>query len=140
MQQQVSVITLPVSDLAKSKAFYVDALGWTPVFDDGDVVFFQFNGFVLGLWSRASFDSDIHSKSVVEGHKMALGHNVGSREEVDALIGRMVSFGAKKLRQATPLPWGGYSGNVSDIDGHVWEIAHNPKWEISEEGYVRFKS
>lgn len=134
------MITLPVANLSIAKAFYCDGLGWSPVFDDGDVVFFQFNGFVLGLWSKASFEADIQSSHVGAGYKMALGHNVDSRAEVDDLMRLAERVGAKVLRPATALPWGGYSGNFADPDGHVWEVAHNPAWPISAEGYVTFRS
>lgn len=140
MKQRVSVITLPVANLAASKAFYCDGLGWKPVFDDGDVVFFQFNGFVLGLWSKASFEKEINAPHVGNGYKMSLGHNVESRAEVDAAMGLAESVGAKVLSAAKALPWGGYSGNFADPDGHVWEVAHNPAWHVSEEGYVTFRS
>jgi predicted lactoylglutathione lyase len=139
MKQRVAVITLPVADLGVAKAFYCDGLGWSPVFDDGDVVFFQFNGFVLGLWSKASFEKDVGAASVSHGRTFALGHNVASREEVDHVMQLAESVGAAILKRPVELPWGGYSGNFSDPDGHVWEIAHNPAWDISDEGYVTFR-
>jgi catechol 2,3-dioxygenase-like lactoylglutathione lyase family enzyme len=139
MKQRVSVITLPVSDLAVSRAFYCDGLGWTPVFDDGDVIFFQFNGFVLALWTRSSFEKDIQAPSTGHGHAFALGHNVGSREEADRVMALAASLRAPILKPATPTSWGGYSGCFADPDGHVWEIAHNPGWQISEEGYVSMR-
>jgi predicted lactoylglutathione lyase len=140
MKQRVAVVTLPVADLATSKSFYCNGLGWTPVFDDGDVAFFQFNGFVLGLWSRSSFDKDIEAQSVDKGYKMALGHNVESRAAVDQILAEAVAAGAKLLRPAVVHPWGGYSGNFADPDDHVWEVAHNPAWSISPEGYVTFSA
>jgi catechol 2,3-dioxygenase-like lactoylglutathione lyase family enzyme len=139
MKQRVSVITLPVSDLGVSRAFYCDGLGWTPVFDDGDVIFFQCNGFVLALWSRGSFEHDIQAASTGPGHAFALGHNVESREEADRVMALAGSLQATILKPATATPWGGYSGCFADPDGHVWEIAHNPGWHISEEGYVSFR-
>ncbi|MDB5999960.1 MAG: gloA [Rhizobacter sp.] len=138
MKQQVSVITLPVADLAASKAFYAEGLGWSPVFDDGDVVFFQFNGFVLGLWRKASFEKDTGVAAAPGSHSFALGHNVESRDEVDRLLALAESLGARITRGAAVLPWGGYSGLFADPDGHLWEVAHNPAWKVSEEGYVTF--
>ncbi len=140
MKQQVSVITVPVGDLDVSKAFYCKGLGWTPVFDDGDIVFFQLNGMVLGLWRIESFEKEINSVSARRGRTFALGHNVDSPEAVDKLIGHAWALGAEILRSPRGLPWGGYSGSFSDPDGHVWEVAYNPAWPISEEGYVTFKS
>lgn len=139
MKQRVSVITLPVTDLAASRAFYCAGLGWTPGFDDGDVIFFQCNGFVLALWSRGSFEQDIQAPSTGHGHAFALGHNVESPAEVDRIMAQAAALRAPILKPATPTPWGGYSGCFADPDGHVWEIAHNPGWHISEEGYVSMR-
>jgi predicted lactoylglutathione lyase len=138
MKQSVAVVTLPVENLAVSKAFYCTGLGWQPVFDDGDVVFFQFNGFVLGLWSKSSFEQDINAASVSNGHTFSLGQIVESRAEVDRVIAQARTLHARVMKPAAPTPWGGYSGNFADPDGHVWEIAHNPFWRVSKEGYVTF--
>ena len=140
MKQSVAVVTLPVADLAVSKAFYCTGLGWSPVFDDGDVVFFQFNGFLLGLWSKASFEQDINAPSIANGHTVALGHIVESRQEVDRIMALAQSLQARLMKPPAATPWGGYTGNFADPDGHVWEIAHNPSWRVSEEGYVTFAS
>lgn len=95
MKQTVGVITLPVADLKISRRFYCAGLGWAPVFDDGDVAFFQFNGFVLALWARSSFERDIGVASVGSGYKMALAHNVASCEDVDRVMAEAQSLGAK---------------------------------------------
>ena len=139
MKQTVGVITLPVASLSTAKAFYCEGLGWTAVFDDGDVAFFQFNGFVLALWYRPSFERDINAASIGSGYKMALAHNVESRDEVDRVMALARSLGAKILKPASAQPWGGYTGCFADPDDHVWEVAHNPSWPISKEGYVTFR-
>ena len=30
--------------------------------------------------------------------------------------------------------WGGYTSYVTDPDGHLWELAHNPDWPLDERG------
>ncbi len=140
MKQTVGVVTLPVADLAVSRGFYCEGLGWSAVFDDGDVAFFQFNGFVLALWTRSSFERDIGAASVGSGYKMALAHNVASREEVDRVMAQVRSLGAKILRPAALQPWGGYTACFADPDDHVWEVAHNPAWPVSEEGYLTYRA
>ncbi len=30
--------------------------------------------------------------------------------------------------------WGGYSSYVADLDGHLWELAHNPYASIDDDG------
>lgn len=139
MEQRVAVITFPVEDLSVSRSFYCNGLGWSPVFDNGEVVFFQFNGFVFALWSRAAFEADIRVPVARNGHTFAVAHNVGARDEVDSIIALARSIGATILREPETQPWGGYSGYFADPDGHVWEIAHNPAWEISPEGYTSFR-
>jgi catechol 2,3-dioxygenase-like lactoylglutathione lyase family enzyme len=138
MKQSVSVITLPVVEIDRAKRFYCDTLGWQPVFENEEVVFFQFNGFVLALFLKSAFEKDLNGPSTAGVGSFALGHNVGSPAEVDALMDQAIAGGAALLRAAATLPWGGYSGYIACPDGHAWEIAYNPAWPISEEGYVTF--
>ncbi len=140
MKQSISVVTLPVADLDRAKAFYCGGLGWSPVFDNGDIAFFQFNGFIVGLWNKTSFEAEIHGPSSPGARGSALGHNVESPEEVDRLMAQAVASGAELVSAARALPWGGYSGYFADPDGHLWEVAYNPAWPISPDGYVTFGS
>lgn len=140
MKQCVAVITLPVADLAAAKTFYCDGLGWSPLFDNGEVMFFQFNGFVFALWLKTAFEADMEAPVTAHGRTVAIAHNVVSPDEVDAVMTLAAAAGARVLRAAKTLSWGGYSGYFADPDGHVWEVAHNPAWELSPEGHTRFKS
>jgi len=137
MQQQISVITLGIADLAASKHFYGDGFGWAPVFENQEIVFYQMNGLVLGTWLKAKLEEDSRRSGLGEG-AFALAHNVASPEEVDALIARLVGHGGKALRPADAPPHGGYRGYVADPDGHAWEIAFNPAWTIDAAGHVTF--
>lgn len=38
--------------------------------------------------------------------------------------------------RGAPTEWGGYSGVFVDPDGHPWEVAHNPSWELADDGTV----
>jgi catechol 2,3-dioxygenase-like lactoylglutathione lyase family enzyme len=78
MQQQISVITLGIADLARSRRFYAEGFGWTPVFENEEIVFYQMNGFVLGTWMKASLEGDMRRPTVTPG-AFALAHNVPSR-------------------------------------------------------------
>lgn len=138
MKQSVSVITLPVGDLPRAKAFYCDGLGWSPSFDNGDIVFFQCNGFVMALWRRESFEAETGTRPASGHGSIALGHNVASPEEVDRLMALAQAHGATCTSPARALAWGGYSGYFADPDGHLWEIAHNPAWPLAADGSVRF--
>jgi catechol 2,3-dioxygenase-like lactoylglutathione lyase family enzyme len=139
MQQQMSVITLGVADLVRSRRFYCDGFGWTPGFDNGEIVFYQMNGFVLGLWGTASLEADMARSGLARPGAFALAHNVGSAEEVQPLLERLALHGGRILRPADAPPHGGMRGYVADPDDHAWEIAWNPQWPISPEGYVTIR-
>lgn len=137
MQQQISVITLGVDDLLRAKHFYGQGFGWTPVFEAEEIVFFQMNGLMLGLWAKRALLEDMRRTSPTPG-AMTLAHNVGSREEVSPLMARLVLAGGTLLRSADSPPHGGFRGYVADPDGHAWKIAYNPAWTIDADGHVAF--
>jgi len=138
MQQQISVITLGVADLARSKHFYVGGFDWAPVFETSEIVFYQMNGFVLGTWLASALQADMRRPSAVAPGAFALAHNVPSTHEVQPLLDRLASHGGRLLRAADAPPHGGFRGYVADPDDHAWEIAFNPAWPISAEGHVTF--
>ena len=137
MQQQISVITLGVADLARSKRFYLEGFGWKPVFENPEIVFYQMNGLVLGTWLAAALESDVLRESRSPG-AFSLAHNVASQEGVQPLIDRLAQSGGRVLRSADAPPHGGFRGYVADPDDHAWEIAWNPAWPIAEDGRVTF--
>lgn len=138
MQQQVSVVTLGVSDLARSRGFYAGGFGWAPVFESEEILFYQMNGFVLGTWLAAKLEADMRRTGLAVPGTFALAHNVGSAGEVDALIERLAAAGGRVLRPGDAPPHGGYRGYVADPDDHAWEIAWNPAWAIDAQGHVTF--
>jgi uncharacterized protein len=136
MEQRVSLVTIGVSDLARSRRFY-EALGWrTNAAPDDDVVFFQAGGMVVALWSRASLAEDSCVEDAGGWGGVTLAHNVRSPEEVDAVMAEAEAAGATVPRGGAATFWGGYSGVFIDPDGHPWEVAHNPRWPIAEDGSV----
>lgn len=137
MQQQISLITLGVTDVARAKAFYRDGFGWEPVFEMDDIAFFQMNGLIFGLWDKAQLEGDMQRPCAPAG-SFALAHNVESAAAVDATIAKLVAAGAKILRPADAPPHGGYRGYIADPDGNAWEIAWNPAWKMDESGYITF--
>lgn len=138
MQQQLSVITLGIADLARSRRFYGDGFGWTPVFANEEIVFYQMNGFVLGTWLTIALEGDMQRTGLARPGAFSLAHNVASGGEVQPTLDRLAQFGGRVLRAADAPPYGGLRGYVADPDDHAWEIAWNPAWPISPEGYVRF--
>jgi hypothetical protein len=135
MQQQISVITLGIADLARSRRFYAEGFGWKPVFQNQDVVFYQMNGLMLGTWLTKSLEEDMRRSLSLPG-AFSIAHNVLTKDEVQPVIDRLAQFGGKVLRPADAPPHGGFRGYIADPDDHAWEIAWNPAWPISPEGYV----
>jgi predicted lactoylglutathione lyase len=136
MEQRISLITLGVGDLKKSRAFY-EALGWkTNAAPDDDVAFFQAGGMIFALWGRAQLEED---SGVTDAHGwggITLAYNARSPDEVDRVLQEAESAGAAIPRAGTETFWGGYSGVFLDPDGHPWEVAHNPHWTIEDDGSV----
>ena len=138
MQQQISLITLGVADLARSKRFYVDGFGWRPVFENEEIVFYQMNGLVLGTWLEARLAEDARLPGLARPGAFSLAHNVTAREAVQPILDRAQAFGGRLLKPLSDLPFPGAHGYVADPDEHVWEICWNPGFSISPEGQVTF--
>lgn len=136
MEPRISLITLGVGDLARSRAFY-EALGWTSdsTPEDG-VVFFQSGSMVFGLWSRQELAKDSEVRDSGGWGGVTLAYNVGSPADVDAFLETARAAGATIARAGGETFWGGYNGVFFDPDGHPWEIAHNPFWTLSPNGDV----
>lgn len=133
MEQRLSLVTLGVADTARSRAFY-EALGWQGMSPDGDVVFFQAGGMVVGLWGRDKLAEDSAVDDAGGWGGVTLAHNVRSPEEVDAVLAEAEAAGARIGRPGSATLWGGYSGLFVDPDGHPWEVAHNPGWVLAPDG------
>jgi predicted lactoylglutathione lyase len=134
MEQRLSLITLGVSDLRRARAFY-EALGWhTNAAPDDDVVFFQALGMVVALWSRASLAEDSGVEDPGGWGGVTLAYNTRSPAEVDSVIEEARTAGAAIPREPGETFWGGYSGVFVDPDGHPWEVAHNQRWTIGDDG------
>lgn len=138
MQQQISVITLGIGDLERSKAFYSTGFGWSPVFENVEIAFYQMNGLVLGTWLKSALEEDSGRTRLSSSGAYALAHNVAERQDVAEVMERLVEAGGSLLRPADAPPHGGMRGYVADPDGHAWEIAWNPGWKIDRNGLVMF--
>lgn len=138
MQARITLITLGVDDLPRALRFYRDGLGLPSEgivgaeLEHGAVAFFDLQaGLKLALWPRASLAHDTGLASARSGLvQMALAHNVGSRAEVDALLEQAARAGAHLVKAAQETFYGGYAGYFQDPDGHLWEVAWNPQWEL----------
>jgi len=138
MEQRLSCITLGVADLARSRRFYVDGLGWTPAFEMDDIAFFQIPGLVFGLYTGLPEDAGIAGKPQPSPGTISLSHNVHAPAHVDTTIEAALKAGGRLVRAARDTEWGGRSGYFADPDGHLWEVAWNPFWPIQADGSTRF--
>lgn len=140
MHPRLTVLTLGVDDLHRAVAFYRDGLGWPTAgivgeeFPHGAVAFFELeHGLRLALWPRESLAHDTGlPRSHAGAPAVSLGHNVGSREEVDAVMVAARRAGADVVKAAGPTFWGGYAGYFQDPDQHLWEVAWNPNLNPDE--------
>jgi uncharacterized protein len=136
MKPRITVITLGVDDLEASLHFYREGLGFPTEgivgkeFDHGAVVFIELQpGLRLALWPRKSISHDTGiPASPPSATDMTLGHNVSSRQEVDAVMAKAGVAGGVIIKAAHDTFWGGYSGYFQDPDGHLWEVVWNPQW------------
>lgn len=135
MEPRISLITLGVADLARSRRFY-EELGWRASgASQESVCFFQAGGMALALFSRAALAEDAGLADAGPGFGgIALAQNMRTREAVDQLLAEAERASARILKPAQKVFWGGYSGYFSDPDGHPWEVAWNPGFALAEDG------
>jgi len=138
MEQRVSIITLGVADLKRSKEFY-ERFGWRRSMAKAEgVVFFQAGGMALALYPRHELAKD--ANIAPEGHGfngISLAYNARNRTEVDSVLKEAAAAGATVVKPAEEAFWGGYSGYFADPDGFLWEVAWNPAFPITEDGSIR---
>ena len=140
MQPRITVITLGVDNLERSLRFYRDGLGLPTEgivgteFEHGAVAFFDLQpGLKLAIWPRSDIARDARvSEGPASATELSIGHNVGSKAEVDAVMEQARQAGAAITQPAQDTFWGGYAGYFQDQDGHLWEIAWNPAWEVPQ--------
>lgn len=138
MESRVSLITLASADLGRSEAFY-RGLGWEPVFRNDHMLVYDLIGQSLGFYDRAALAADMGVPEEALGTGAAtLAHNVRTSEAVAATMARAEAAGARILRAAGPVFWGGVIGYFADPDGHVWEIAWNPGSPLRADGAFRW--
>jgi uncharacterized protein len=134
MEQRVSIITLGVADVPRAKAFY-ERLGWRGQ-EVQETVFFQTGGSALILWGRDKLADDCGVEDPAEPgfDGVALAQNVRSEAEVDEIVAAAQAAGATVSRPPSRTFYGGYAGVFLDPDGHAWEIAYNPGFELADDG------
>lgn len=136
MEQRISLITLGVSDIERSVEFF-ESLGWERSSDETDegIIAFDLQSMALALYPWAKLAEDAGVPPNRSGcSAFSIAHIVGSEAEVDALLERAEDAGANITKPAQKVFWGGYSGCFTDLDGVIWEIAHNPHSKLGANG------
>ena len=133
----VSIITLGVENLTESTRFY-EKLGWiNTVASQNSVTFLQGDSVVLGLYGRQALAEDAAVDNTPAGFRgVTLARNFASETDVDAYFELAISAGAEAIKKPEQVFWGGYSGYFADLDGHLWEIAHNPFFQQTPSGQL----
>jgi len=135
---RLSLVTLGVSDVARATGFYL-SLGFerSSASVDGEVTFFRTEGSVLGLYGRGALAADAGVAVEGVGFKAtSLSMNCDSPDAVDEAFEAWATAGATVLHPPEPTAWGGYVGYVADLDGHLWELAHNPHFPFLPDGRI----
>jgi hypothetical protein len=140
MKPRITLITIGVDDLQRALSFYRDGLGLETEgivgqqFEHGSVAFFELQaGLKLAIWPR---DSIAHDTGLALGNpnptEFTIGHNVSSKDEVDAVMKQAEDAGAVVVKAARETFWGGYAGYFQDPDGHLWEVLWNPHIQVAQ--------
>ena len=137
MRQTISIVTLGVRDLARSRAFY-RALGWRESSGSQDAVaFFQVGNVAFALFGRDDLAADAGIASAGQGFAgFTLAHNVATEADVDATLQEAVAAGGRLVAVGSRATWGGFRGYFADPDGFLWEVCHNPFFPLDEHGFV----
>jgi hypothetical protein len=136
MQQRLTIVTLGVRDLKRATEFYENNFGWEKAGSSTEqITFFQLNGIQLALFDRTELAKDATVDSSGSGFKgVTLAYNTESEGEVDEIIRTLDIKGVEIVKRPGKVFWGGYSSYISDLDGHLWEIAFNPYLKLDENG------
>jgi uncharacterized protein len=140
MKPRITLLTLGVDDLGRSLEFYRDGLKFPTrgivgtEFEHGAVAFFELQpGLQLAIWRRVDIAHDAGiARTDRSPTEFTIGHNVGSKEEVDAVMKQARLAGARIVKPPGNTFWGGYAGYFQDPDDHLWEVAWNPQMIVVE--------
>lgn len=139
MRQKLNLITLGVSDFQKSVDFYEKGLGWKKSSASvEELALFPLGGMVLALHPRTALAEDAMVSPTGSGFSaLTISYNAKSEKEVDEVLDKVRTIGATIIKPAQKVYWGGYSGYFKDPDGHLFEVAYNPFWELDENDNIK---
>ena len=135
MRQKLNLITLGVHDLERSVKFFVDGLGWRKSSASVEsLALFPLGGIVLALHPREELAKDAMTSPEGTGFSgITLSYNTTSEQEVIEVLDKAAKAGATIVKPAQKVYWGGFSGYFKDLDGHLFEVAYNPFWELDNQ-------
>ncbi len=140
MEQRLSVITFGVKNLEESLKFYRDGLGWEAQTENEGIVFFQLNGMIFALFPKDELAKDATVDPAGSGFPgFTVAYCARSEQDVDYIMAQAARIGARIVKPAEKVFWGGYSGYFADPDGYLWEVAFNPFWILDEKGNVSLR-
>jgi len=137
MEQRISIVTLGTADMARACSFW-EAMGLdrrarrTP-----GMAFFQLGAIALGIYPFTKLAEDCQLPGGQPNGSMTIAYNARSEAEVDAILAQAAAAGGSIHVAAHRAFWGGYSGYFLDPDGHPWEVAHNPYFDLAADGAIR---
>jgi predicted lactoylglutathione lyase len=139
MRQKLNLITLGVNDFERSVAFFEKGLGWKKSSASvEELALFPLGGIVLALHPRKDLAADATVSPEGSGFSgITLSYNAKSEKEVDEVLEKVKRLGASVIKPAQKVYWGGYSGYFKDLDGHLFEVAHNPFWDLDEQDNLK---
>lgn len=139
MEQRISLVTLGVVSLERSREFY-KGLGWKVASKEGGIVAFNLNGMVLGLYPWEKLANDMGVDPSCRGPSFTtISYNVREKSEVALILALAKSLGADVMKEPHDVFWGGHIGYFRDPDGHIWEVAYNPYSKLGENGEFTWK-
>jgi hypothetical protein len=104
MDCRLTVVTLGVADLNRSRQFYAIGPGWQPAKGrDEDIVFFSAGAIILALYllDRLAEDAQLAPENTGNGG-VTLTQKVRSAAEVDATSAQAVAAGGGLLKKSGP--------------------------------------
>jgi catechol 2,3-dioxygenase-like lactoylglutathione lyase family enzyme len=126
MEQRLSVLTLGADDLPAMRKFYEEKLGWKPVAENKDIVFYQMNGFLFSLGKRRALAGFIGINPEGSGFRgVTIGYNVTTELEVREIYEDLKKKGVKILNAPSAPPFGGLFFYFEDLEGNIIEVAYN---------------
>ncbi len=136
MEQRMTMIGLGVTNLDKSRLFYESVFGWQRLKPNSEgIAFYKLNGIILSLYPADKLAEDAKISAEGNGFKgVVCAFNTRTEAEVNELFTMFKSKNVQIIKMPEKVFWGGYSGYIADPDGHLWEIAFNPFWELDTSG------